>query len=142
MAKIQDSPVYDPVIEGNDGKMRLSWVLFMQQLAAGDPGTTWVPNPINLGSNGGAPRLVGLYYQNQGWTDFSIYITPIGDTSSVAGSTYFELPFTVATNAPAAVNTGISSIYTGGVDSATKRCYTPTWNNLTIPLTVTGRVKN
>lgn len=142
MAKLQEAPIYDPVIEGNEGKARLSWTLFFNKTATGDVGTPWAPVPVNLANVGGPPTVSGTYYQNQGWTDFWILIRPVTSTTSTAGSTYIDVPFTVFISAPAAVTTGVNSNYTGAVDAATRRCYLPSWSAITVPIVVTGRVKN
>jgi len=130
-------PTYEVLAE-DDGKAKLTWLLFFQLLASGDPGTAWQPVVTNLTSVG-TPAITGAYYENQGFTDFWVNIIPTTSISGTAGSIYIDLPFTVSVDAPCFGVAGLTSGI-GAVDSVSKRIYPPTFSALTIPLTITGRV--
>ncbi|MFA7238993.1 MAG: hypothetical protein WC091_02700 [Sulfuricellaceae bacterium] len=120
------------------GKVVIPWLLFFQQLINGDAGTSFVPEFTDLTQNGVA-TIGGVYYENAGFADFFVRITPSIDTSAVAGDTYFELPFQPTSDAPCFATTVFNSSL-GGIVAATKRCYTPSWTSITTPITISGRV--
>lgn len=131
-------PATDKVLDAA-GKMALRWLLFLQNLMNGDPGTAFVPGIVGLNNTGGAPQVRGVYYENAGFIDFYIRITPITNTSSVAGTTYIELPFQPTSDCPCFATTQNNTAL-GGIVAAIARAYTPQWTNITDPVTVSGRV--
>jgi len=138
MSKIE-TPLFDPIVDEQGYVSAITWTLFFQQLTAGDNGTTFTPIATNLGSVG-TPTINGVYYQNQGFTDFYITVTPATNTTSTVGSTYFSLPFDVTIDGGCfATTTGSSGV--GMVDAANNRVYTPNWSAITVPVTISGRVK-
>lgn len=141
MSNNQGAPIFDPVIEGNEGKARKSWVLWFQQIFQGDNGTEFSPIATGLGISGPAPTIIGSYYQNQGFTDFEITITPNGgNTTAVAGTTYFDLPFDVKYDTACFAVSGLLGDNPGMIEASSNRCYVPAWSAVTVPLTITGRV--
>jgi len=134
-----EAPISERVVDEND-KARPAWVEFFSLLTRGDIGTTWNPNIVNLGSVG-APTITGVYYQNNGFTDFAIKIVPTTNTSSVLGSTSVLLPFNATVDTGAFVIAGNTSS-TAIVNSSSDTLFFPTWTNITSTISITGRVKN
>jgi hypothetical protein len=120
------------------GKMVITWLLFMQNLINGDAGTAFVPEFFDLTQNG-VPTIGGVYYENNGFADFFVRITPSIDTSSVAGTTYFELPFQPTSDCPCFATTAFNSAL-GGIIASSKRVYPASWTSITTPVTISGRV--
>jgi len=136
---ISQAPIADKLLD-DSGKLRPTWVIYFGELNRGDVGTTWNPTIVNLTSTG-TPTITGVYYQNDGFTDFAVKIVPATDTSSVAGSTTIAVPFNVT------ADTIVNVVSSGGYDfgriiSSSKTIFLPTWSLITVPLTITGRVKN
>lgn len=134
-------PPAQELIAYEDGKVRTAWLLFFQTIQQGDSGNKWSPVVQNLSATG-TPTIAGNYYQNNGFTDFFIKVTPGTNTSSVAGTTFIELPFSVAYDTDCAATGGVGSNVGGAIEAATRRCYPPAWTNVAFPITITGRVKN
>lgn len=130
-------PATDPVVD-QEGKMTIRWLLFLQQLLNGDPGVAWTPNFVNLNSNG-APTITGVYYENSGFIDFFARIVPAVNTSSTSGATYLELPFQPSSDCAGFTVTG-NNATPSGIVASQRRMWLPGWNNLTTPITATGRV--
>lgn len=137
----QDPPIYEDVIEGTPGKLKLAWILFLSTLNVGDPGTEFTPIVHNLTVVGADPVITGEYYENAGFTDFWIKIVPGTSTSAVAGTTYFDLPFDVTVDGSCEAVSGNLGENAGMVEAATNRCYPPAWTTVTAPLTISGRVR-
>lgn len=135
----KEAPITDSVVDDNR-KCRPTWVEYFGALSNGDVGTSFTPVFTNLGSTG-TPTISGVYYQNQGVTYFAVKIVPATDTSSVAGSTSFTLPFSVSVDTVCYTVAGLS-VNLGVVNAASKTVYPPTWTNLTVPITITGIVKS
>lgn len=133
------APIADKALD-DLGKFRPSWVVYFSSLNRGDVGTTWNPTITNLTSTG-TPTITGVYYQNNGFTDFAVKIVPGTDTSSVLGSTTIALPFSVAADTVANTVAG-NTTASGVVNASSKTLFLPTWSLVTIPVTITGRVKN
>jgi len=133
------APIADKLLD-DSGKLRPTWVIYFSGLNQGDVGTTWNPTIVNLTSVG-TPTITGVYYQNNGFTDFAVKIVPATNTSSVLGSTTIAVPFSVT------ADTIVNVVTSGGYDfgriiSSSKTIFLPTWSLITVPLTITGRVKN
>ena len=134
----QAPPIYEPVVE-QDGKPRLPWILFFNQMFDGDPGKEWTPTFTDL-TEVGTPTITGRYYKLTKYlTFFHVNITPDTSTTATAGTTYIDnypLQFT---------NDSVNWAVTGGLGdgpghivSATNRIYTPGWSAVTVPLTIIG----
>jgi hypothetical protein len=137
MSSVEQIPK-SAVVDQN-GKMALDWRIFMQSLLVGDPGNKFKPDVEGL-SSVGTPSFSGVYYQNQGFIDFYVTISPGTSTTSTGGSTYIQLPFTVTSDVPCfATTSGASSL--GGITASNNRAYLPSWSGLTTPVTVSGRFK-
>lgn len=136
---ISQAPIADRVLD-DLGKFRPSWVEYFSGLNRGDVGTTWNPVTANLTSTG-TPVITGVYYQNNGFTDFAVKIVPATDTSSTLGSTTIAIPFNATADVPVFVVTGTSAA-SGVLTASSKTIFLPTWTAITSPITITGRVKN
>lgn len=134
---VNPAPITNPVIDDN-GLPTLPWALFFNQSYQGDSGTDWTPNFTGL--SGSTQSVTGRYYRlSQYLVFFTINITPDGNTSSAAGTTYadgFPLNFN---------NDGFNTVVSGtgggaiGMNVASNnRIYVPAWTNVSIPLTVLG----
>ena len=133
------APIADKVLD-DAGKFRPTWVVYFSELNRGDVGTSWTPVVSNLTSVG-TPTITGVYYQNNGFTDFAVKIVPGINTSSTLGSTTIALPFSVTADSIAGTVAGVTSL-SGVVNASGKLIYLPTWSLVTVPVTITGRVKN
>ena len=136
---ISQAPIADKVLDDN-GKLRPSWVEYFSQLNRGDIGTTWNPTIVNLTSVG-TPVITGVYYQNDGFTDFSVKIVPGTNTSSTLGSTTIAVPFSVVVDKVVEVTAG-NTVAFGVIVSSSRTIFLPTWTTVTVPITISGRVKN
>lgn len=121
-----------------NAKCDMKWLLFFQTLLNGDVGTAFSPEFVGLASTG-TPTITGVYYQNAGFIDFYVRITPVTDTSSTAGTTYFVLPFQPTSDCVAFTTTEYNSAL-GAIQASTRRVYPPSWDNITTPITISGRV--
>lgn len=139
MANLNQSPIAERMIDADTLKCRPAWQQYFDSVSAGDVGTTWSPQIMNLTSVG-APTITGVYYQNQGFVDFYVKIVPATNTSSVAGSTYILLPFTVNADSGGFVVEG-SACSLAAINASSGFVYLPTWTAQTSPITVSGRVK-
>lgn len=130
-------PITQPLLYPT-GLPQLQWVLFFEAIYNGDPGTTWTPIPTGL-TQVGTAVITGVYYKSGGFIDFYIYIVPATNTSSTAGTTYFDLPFDVQQDSGCfAVSGNLGS--TGMVNATQDRVYPASWSALTTPVTIQGRV--
>lgn len=133
-------PIYEILSEQN-GKARLPWILFFNQIFAGDSGTDWTPVFVNL-TIIGTPSITGKYYRNGRFIDFWVKIVPATSTTSVAGTTYIDpLPFKVTTDTVCHAIAGTTGVDFGVVKSSNNRIYVPSWAALAVPLTITGRAE-
>jgi len=139
MTKIQEAPIAGKVVDQND-KCTPVWTEYFASITQGDVGTGWSPVFTNL-TTVGTPTITGVYYENQGFTDFYIKIVPGTNTSSVIGSTFVPLPFAVTADTIAGVVTGQSG-GVGVVNAASQTVYTPSWTNVPSPVTISGRVRS
>jgi hypothetical protein len=114
--------------------------VYFSEVNRGDVGTTWTPVITNLTAVG-TPTITGVYYQNGGFTDFAVKIVPGTNTSSTLGSTTIALPFAVVADAAANVVSGVN-VAQAAINASGRLVYLPTWSVITVPITITGRVKN
>lgn len=140
--RVDPPPTYEIMIE-KDGKARLPWLLFFEQIFRGDSGTAWTPAFTNLTTVGAAPTITGRVYQiGRSLAYFSVRIVPGTNTSAVAGSTYIN-NFPLRLNADGACQavSGLLGTVDGMCDRTTNRIYPPAWTTVTVPLTITGTVE-
>lgn len=133
------APIAEKLLD-DSGKLRPAWVTYFSGLNQGDVGTTWNPTIVNLTSVG-TPTITGVYYQNNGFTDFAVKIVPATNTSSVLGSTTIAVPFSATADVVVNVVSG-TGVALGVLTASSKTIFLPTWSLITVPLTITGRVKN
>jgi hypothetical protein len=134
-----EAPIAEKMVDDNV-KARLAWIEFFAGLTNGDVGTAWTPAITGLTSTG-TPSISGVYYKNSGFTDWVVKIVPATDTTSVAGTTFIDLPFSVVADAALFAVSGTNSA-SGAVNAASKKAYLPAWAAITSPVTISGRVKN
>lgn len=130
------APITQPVLD-NNGLPTLPWTLFFNQSFEGDAGTTWTPSFTSL--TGTATSTGRFYRVSQYLVFFTINITPSGNTSATAGTTYasgFPVNFT---------NDGFNTVVSGttggaiGINTASNnRIYVPAWTNVSNPITILG----
>lgn len=142
MSTINPPPIYEPLAE-DDGKPRLPWILFFNNVFTGDTGTDWTPTFTNLTAVGTAPTITGkLYRIGRTLAYFSVRIVPGTNTSAVAGTTYIDnFPLVLAADGGCLAVSGLLGSASGMCDSATNRIYVPAWSAVTVPLTVVGMVE-
>lgn len=134
---IDPPPTYDQLTD-EEGKTKLSWLLFFDALFRGDQGDVWTPTFQNL-TEVGTPTITGKYYKIGSLTFFSVLIVPGTNTSATAGTTYIDnypLPFT-ADGACWAMSGNVGD-GPGHIVASNNRIYTPGWTTVTIPLTIIG----
>lgn len=140
MAKLNPPPTYQQIADGDTGKVTLPWLLFFDQVFAGDTGQSWVPIINGLGETG-TPAITGTFYQFGNLCYFSIVIIPATNTSSVSGTTYCtNFPLTIVSDSPNFAVTNAPSSVSSMCDSSTNRIYFPTWTNITSQITISGLV--
>jgi len=136
---VAQAPIADKVLD-DSGKLRPTWVEYFSSRDRGDIGITWNPTVTNLTSVG-TPTITGVYYQNLGFTDFAVKIVPGTNTSSVLGTTTIVTPFSTVADVPVFAIAG-NGVFVGILNAASKTIFLPTWTTVTLPITITGRVKN
>lgn len=147
MSEISPPPIFDPLFDISqqpvDGKAKLSWVLFFQQVFAGDTGTSWTPIFTGLTTVGGSPTITAKYYRiGRSMVYFSVRIVPAsgGSTTATAGTTQitnFPLRF-LADGSCEAVAGGGGGANSGQMIIGTTVIDVPAWTAVTVPLTVCG----
>lgn len=130
------APITQSVIDDN-GLPTLPWTLFFNQSFEGDSGENWEPT---FQSFTGTAEFQGRYYRlSQYLVFFRVTITPSGNTSTSAGTTYidnFPLQFTSD-----GFNTVVSGTAGGSIGmnvQSSNRIYVPAWTNVSVPLTIIG----
>lgn len=138
MTSVQPPPTYE-VLQDENGKAKTPWLLFFNQMYAGDAGTSWTPTFQNL-TTSGTPTITGRYYRLSDYlTYFNITITPGTNTSSTAGSTYCDnFPLSVLNNGACVAVGGAVGVGTGIIQANTGRIYTPTWSTVSVPVSILG----
>ena len=140
MAINNSPPVNDKIVD-DKGMVTASWAEHFYKISRGDQGTAFTPVATSLGSTG-TPTLTGIYYKiSSKLVYFRILVTPATNTSSTAATTYFTgLPVTLAANGFCTAEwSNIADI--GQCTATGNRIYTPTWTNITVPVTVSGVIE-
>lgn len=134
---VQPAPINQPVIDDN-ALPTLPWTLFFNQSFNGDAGTEWTPIITSL--TGSTSSVTGRYYQlSQYLTFFRITITPNGNTSSTAGTTYIgNFPLTFSSDGFNTVVSGSTGGAIGMNRASDNRIYIPAWTNVSVPLIILG----
>lgn len=132
-------PTQEIVVDSTN-HFRPAWLSFFQNIVTGDVGSSETILPANLAFSG-TPTIAFKYFQNSGFIDLYIVITPGTSTTSTYGTTYFPLPFDVLVNDYCvAVTTPTTTPAMGFVDAATNRLYPPAWTAITTPVTIRARL--
>ena len=130
-------PKTEPVID-KEKFMTLPWLIFQDQLASGDAGTSWTPTFTGLTEVGTATKT-GVYYRlSKKLVYYRIVITPGTNTSATNGTTYCNnFPLVMSANGANITVSGFSASVAGS-ESSTNRIYTATWSTITTPITIIG----
>lgn len=133
------APITEPVVE-QSGLPSLPWILFFNQTYQGDSGNVW---NITFSGFTGTAAATGRYYRlSQYLVYFAINITPDGNTSSTAGTTYVDsFPLTFNNDGFNTVVSGSAGGSIGMNKASDNRIYLPTWTNVSVPLTIIGLVE-
>lgn len=137
---VNPAPITNPVVD-QGGLPTLPWTLFFNQSFEGDSGNVWEPNFVGL--TGTTSEIIGRYYQiSQYLSYFTINITPDGNTSGVAGTTYIDnFPLTFANDGFNTIISGTAGGSIGVNQRSSNRIYSPAWTNVSSPLTIIGMVE-
>lgn len=140
MSKNYGPPPIGDLVLDDAGKFRISWVTFLNGLFGGDPGTSFTPVFTSL-TISGTPTITGRYFKlSQSLVYFWVKIVPATNTSSTAGTTYFDFPLDIITDGACHAVTGLLGSAAGMADASTNRIYVPAWTTVTVPLTITGTI--
>jgi len=141
LSSVLPPPIGDNIAnQTSDGlKTTLPWILFFNQLFAGDTGTAWTPAFTSL-TVVTPPTITGRYYKiGRRLCFFRITLSPPANTSSVAGTTYINnFPLTFSNDGICFAVSGNLGSQSGQVVSGLNRIYTPAWISVTVPLTILG----
>lgn len=131
-------PKTEPLVDRKDGFATINWLVFFEQVAEGDAGTSWTPTFVGLTENGVATKA-GVYYRlSERLVYYRIVITPGTDTSAVNGTTYCNnFPLNMRANGVNVTCSGFTAAVSGSTASD-KRIYTATWTTITTPITIVG----
>lgn len=131
------APITESVID-ETGRPTLPWTLFFNQAFEGDAGTDWTPNIVGL--TGSTTSVEGRYYRlSQYLVFFRITITPSGNTSSTAGSTYVDnFPLSFSFDGFNTVVSGSTGGSIGMNRASDNRILFPSWSNVSVPLIILG----
>ncbi len=131
-------PKTEPLVD-DDKFTTLNWLAFFDTLANGDTGTAWTPTFVGLTETGGTATKTGRYFRiSKTLAYFRIVITPVTDTSAVAGTTYCDNFPLLISQAGACVTLSTFTAAVSGVTAADKRIYTAAWTAITSPITLVG----
>lgn len=133
------APITQPVVD-QQGVATLPWTLFFNQSFEGDSGTDFTPVFTSLT---GTATFAGRFYRlSQYLVFFRIDITPSGNTSATAGTTYATgLPLNFTSNGFNTVVSGTTGGAIGMNTASDNRIYVPAWTNVSVPLTILGIVE-
>lgn len=139
---LQNPPTRQPLTDEN-GDLTMPWLLFFNQTFNGDAGTSWTPTFVSLTEVGGSATITGRYYKISNYLCFfNILITPVTNTSAVAGTTYADnFPLTSNANGVCATVSNKLGGGLGMVEASSNRIYVPAWTTVTTPINVIGIVE-
>lgn len=131
------APITQSLIDDN-GLATLPWTLFFNQAFEGDGGAQWTPTITGL--TGSTTSVFGRYYRiSQFLVYFRITITPNGNTTSTAGTTYSEnFPLTFNFDGFNTVVSGSGGGSIGMNRASDNRIFFPGWTNISVPLIILG----
>lgn len=131
-------PKTEPLVEKSDGFATLNWLVFFDQVADGDSGTTWTPTFVGLTEVGTATKT-GVYYRiSKKLVYYRIVITPATSTSATNGTTYCNnFPLIMTGNGANITCSGFTAAAAGST-SSDKRIYTASWSAITTAITIIG----
>lgn len=133
-------PKTEPITD-RDRFASLNWLVFFDQVADGDAGTTWTPNFVGLTEVGTATKTGVFYRISKKLVFFRIGITPTTNTSATAGTTYCDnFPLTILSDG-ASMSISGSTAGLAGITATDKRIYTATWSLITNPINITGLIE-
>ena len=116
----------------------LNWLIFFDQLANGDSGTTWTPTFVGLTETGTATKTGKYYRISKTLVYYRIVITPATDTSAVNGTTYCNnFPLNMISDGANVTCSGFTAAVAGSTYSD-RRIYTATWTTIATPVTIIG----
>lgn len=130
-------PKTEPIVD-DDKFSTLNWLVFFDEIANGDAGTTWVPTFTGLTEVGTAIKSGVFYRISKKLIYFRIVITPGTNTSATLGTTYcnnFPLTFT---SDGATATCSSYTVAMAGITASNKRIYTASWSVITTPITIVG----
>lgn len=140
MSNIAPPPSTTEVVDAK-GKGTLPWIQFFENQYLGDTGTIFTPVFTNLTEVGAATKS-GVYFRlSQSLYYFVVTITPATNTSSTAGTTYFDFPLDI-TRDGANLTVAGSGLLGGGINVASNnRIYPASWTTIANPVTIVGLVE-
>lgn len=135
---VQPPPIYEPLAQ-EDGKPRIPWTLFFNQIFDGDAGAEWNPTFQSL-TEVGTPTITGRVYKLSKYISFfHVNITPATSTTATAGTTYIDnFPLQFSNDGACWAVTGGLGDGPGHIVASTNRIYVPSWSAVTVPLTIIG----
>jgi len=135
---VSPAPITQPVLDAT-GVPTLPWTLFFNQNFSGDAGTNWTPTFVDL-TKVGEPTVAGRFYRlSQYLVYFTITVTPATSTTATAGTTYIDnFPLTVNGDGFCTIVSGNLGGAIGQISAENNRIYVPSWNVVTVPLTILG----
>ncbi len=143
MSSVQAPPIYQPVVDPKSGIATNPWILFFNQLFAGDGGIAWIPTFSGLTIVGATPQVTGRVYQiSQALAVFVVDIVPGTNTSAVAGTTFINnFPLKMKGNGVCFAVAGHLGTPAGMCDQTSNGIYVPAWTTVISPVTVLGIVE-
>ena len=132
---VNPAPITQQVTDDN-GLPTLPWTLFFNQNYEGDAGTSWTPTITGL--TGTTSSVTGRFYRlSQYLVYFNITVTPSGNTSSTAGTTYVgNFPLTFNADGFNTVVSGSTGGAIGMNRQSDNRILFPSWTNVSVPLII------
>lgn len=143
MTRVTEPPTQHRMVDEN-GLVTMQWLLYFNKDFIGDTGTPWTPTFVSLSNTGGAPTITGMTYKlSDKLAYFRVTITPVVDTSAVAGTTYIDnFPLVIRSDGQCLASAGvIGSTDAGAIVAGTGRIYVPAWTTVAVPVTITGFVE-
>jgi hypothetical protein len=86
----------------------------------------------------GTPTYTGKYKKLGNVTYWTLSVSSTTSTASVAGTTYFNLPSSIASPSVCSAINANGAINLGNGYISTSVCYTPTWSATSGPIIISG----